>query len=242
MFAVATILQVPGPPSGYEGEVRYSIRAREKRSFHTVLDAKRMISGSSDPVSVVRHVAEENGLRIEMDHPILTGTLTETLSCSFEKDGLLARSLSRRTVGTDGRVVRDEKVDDFLHDAIGLPRATYPEVFLPFILGFFPRDDERRSVYAWINDRFVAKVYVERIGRTTLRTPEGRRIEAEELVMYPDLNDWVALGSLLSRLAKPFAPKYRMWFDVTSPYRVARFEGPYGPPGAPEVVLDRLES
>ncbi len=241
MSAVAKVTQVPGPPVGFEGEVRYAIRAREKRSFHTILDAHRMISRGADPVSVVRHVAEPGGLRVEMDHPILHGTLTESLSCTQGPDGLLARALARRSVQTDGRVVRDEKVEDFLHDEIGLPRATYPEVFLPFLLCYFPRDDDRRSVYAWINDRFVAKVYFERVGRTTIKTASGRSIDVEEAVMYPDLNDWVALGSLLSRLAKPFAPKYRMWFELASPWRVARFEGPYGPPGAPEVVLERLD-
>ena len=56
--------------------------------------------------------------------------------------------------------------------------------------------------------------------------------------MYPDLNDWVPMGAMLSTLARPFLPKYHMWFDETSPHRVVRFEGPYGPPGAPEVLLE----
>jgi hypothetical protein len=56
--------------------------------------------------------------------------------------------------------------------------------------------------------------------------------------MYPDLNDWVPLGAVLTRLAKPLLPKYHMWYERKSPYKLARFEGPYGPPGAPELVLE----
>ena len=59
--------------------------------------------------------------------------------------------------------------------------------------------------------------------------------------MYPDLNDWVPLGSMLTTLAKPLLPKYHMWFEEAAPHRVIRFEGAYGPPGAPELILE-LES
>ncbi len=44
--------------------------------------------------------------------------------------------------------------------------------------------------------------------------------------------------AVLETLAKPLLPKYRMWFEVAKPNRVVRFEGPYGPPGAPEIVLE----
>jgi hypothetical protein len=33
-----------------------------------------------------------------------------------------------------------------------------------------------------------------------------------------------------------------MWFEEAAPYRCLRFEGPYGPPGAPEVVLELAET
>jgi len=39
----------------------------------------------------------------------------------------------------------------------------------------------------------------------------------------------------------PFVPKYRMWFAPKPPHTVLRFEGPYGPPGAPEIVLELVE-
>jgi hypothetical protein len=29
-----------------------------------------------------------------------------------------------------------------------------------------------------------------------------------------------------------------MWFDASAPHRLVRFEGPYGPPGAPEILLE----
>jgi hypothetical protein len=130
-------------------------------------------------------------------------------------------------------------VPDFRHDKLGLPQATYPEVALPFLLAWMPHDGERRSVYAWINDRFIAKVYVE-VERRTSISLGARSHDVVELVMYPDLNDWVPMGALLTRLAKPFLPKYHMWYERPAPHRLMRFEGPYGPPGAPELVLERM--
>jgi hypothetical protein len=43
---------------------------------------------------------------------------------------------------------------------------------------------------------------------------------------------------VITKLAKPLLPRYDMWFETVPPYRVARFEGPFGPPGAPEIVLE----
>ena len=83
----------------------------------------------------------------------------------------------------------------------------------------------------------MARVYCEWKGRQTLDVPAGK-LETVEMSMYPDLNDWVNLGSMINTLAKPFLPKYRMWFEANAPHRVVRFEGPYGPPGAPEIVLE----
>ena len=82
-------------------------------------------------------------------------------------------------------------------------------------------------------------MYVERVHKraTEITVPAGRR-HVFEYIMYPDLNDWVTMGSVLTRLAKPFLPKYRMWFEASAPYRLLRFVGPYGPPGAPEIVLE----
>src|SRR5207248_8634278 len=107
---------------------------------------------------------------------------------------------------------------------------------LPFLLRWQP-PGPKRYFYAWIVDRFVAKVYYE-IGKPVkLDVPAGS-FDAVEAVMYPDLNDWVNLGSGISSLAKPLLPKYRMWFERAAPHRVVKFQGPYGPPGAPEIVLE----
>ena len=114
---------------------------------------------------------------------------------------------------------------------------TYVDVSAPFLLGSLPFDGKSRTIYAWICDRFVAKVYFESRGRSTLTVPAGR-FEAQEVVMYPDLNDWVKMPSILSKLSKPFIPKYHMWYEVAPPHRPLFFEGPHGPPGAPELVLE----
>jgi len=100
-----------------------------------------------------------------------------------------------------------------------LPDGTYPEVALPFLAGWLPLHRERASLFAWINDRFVARMYLEATGTRKLALPCGER-KALEVVMYPDLNDWVHLGPVLTRLARPFLPKYRMAYDVAPPHLV----------------------
>jgi hypothetical protein len=233
-----SVTQIPVPKGGFQGTSHYSIRPREKRAFNSILDAKKIIAAADRPESVVTIRTDGNEVVFEADHrAMLTGTIREEVRYAQSGDGLVLRSLTRQVAQTEGEPARTEVVNDFKHEQIGLPFATYPEVTLPFLLGWFPLDGKRRSVYAWINDRFVAKVYLESVGRTTLSLPVGKR-EAIEVVMYPDLNDWVSLGSVLTRLAKPFIPKYHMWFEPEPPYGLLRFEGPYGPPGAPEIVLE----
>ncbi|HEX3771861.1 MAG TPA: hypothetical protein VHV30_13385, partial [Polyangiaceae bacterium] len=151
--------------------------------------------------------------------------------------GIVMRAMRRQVFDVAGRLVRNEEVPDFRHDALGLPHSTYPEVALPFLLAWLPLDGQRRSVYAWINDRFIAKVYVEVEGRKTIHIG-GTPHETIEVIMYPDLNDWIPMGAMITRMIKPFVPKYKMWYAREAPHRLVRFEGPYGPPGAPEVVLE----
>jgi hypothetical protein len=232
----ADLSHIPAPPAGFAGTARYAIRARDKRDYHGVLDARKILAGMSSNESIV-HLRDDDGtVVLETDHPMFTGRLREQFRYARTGAGLVAESLTREIADEHGDVVRREQVPTYLHGQIGLPHETYPEVALPFLLGWLPLD-KRRSLYAWINDRFVAKLYVERDGKDTLSLPVGRR-EALKVIMYPDLNDWVPLGTVLTRLAKPFIPKYRMWFDATAPHRLVRFEGPYGPPGAPEIVLE----
>jgi hypothetical protein len=232
---------IPSPPPDFAGAFEFSLRPREKRSFNTVLDANKILAGSSNPVSTVRYAEDAGDVVLTMDHPIADGRMREEIRLGRDGQGLVARSLSREVFDASERQVRSEKVPDFRHDELGLPPATYPEVALPFLLGWMPHDGERRSVYAWINDRFIAKVYVEVHARTVM-TIGGRTRDTIELMMYPDLNDWVSLGAVLTRLAKPFLPKYHMWYERKAPHRLVRFEGPYGPPGAPELVLEAREA
>jgi hypothetical protein len=226
---MSDISQIPAPPPGFAREVRYAIRPREKRAFHSVLDAERLLAGGGQ--STVRYAEQGDDILLATDHPIVAGRIREQVVYARGPGGLVARSLTRELTDGGGRALRREEVADYHPAGMGLPHATYPEVTLPFVLGWLPLDGQRRSLYAWINDRFVAKVYVETAGRA------GDRVE---VVMYPDLNDWVRLGSVLRRLAKPFIPKYHMWFETAPPHGLVRFEGPYGPPGAPEIVLERI--
>jgi len=223
---------IPRPPNDFAGTQHYSIRPRERRAFHTVLDAHKMLAQAlaQGAKSEITYARQDEDVVVTMVHPIANGRLKEVVRLVPGGSGLIARSLSREVFDGNGTTVRNEQVPDFRHDELGLPLAAYPEVALPFLLGWMPHDGERRSVYAWINDRFIAKVYIEIEGRTAYDTIE--------VIMYPDLNDWIHLGAMLTRLVKPFAPKYRMWYARQAPHRLVRFEGPYGPPGAPEVVLE----
>lgn len=233
---MAALCHVPAPPPGFAGTARYAIKPRDKRDYHGVLDAKKILATMHSTESVVRLRDEGGAVVLETDHPMFTGRLREQIRYERTAAGLVAESLVREITDDDGAIVRREVVPTYLHARIGMPPETYPEVTLPFILGWMPLDG-RKSLYAWINDRFVAKLYIESGGKGTITTPIGRR-ETVKVVMYPDLNDWISLGSVLTKLAKPFIPKYRMWFDASAPHRLVRFEGPYGPPGAPEILLE----
>jgi hypothetical protein len=235
----ARIMNIPAPPADFAGTTKYSITPREKRAFHTVLDAHKILATTKNPTSEVSYRQAGGEIVVTLDHPIADGRLREEMRLVSQGDGLIMSSMLREMFDANGQTVRHERVADFKHDALGLPSATYPEVALPFLLGWVPLDGTRRSVYAWINDRFIAKVYVEVDGRQTISI-RGASHDTIEVIMYPDLNDWIPLGAVVTRLVKPFVPKYRMWYARQAPYQLVRFEGPYGPPGAPEVVLEIL--
>ncbi|MGH7435058.1 MAG: hypothetical protein ACRENE_05225 [Polyangiaceae bacterium] len=231
---------IPAPPAGFAGSLRFSLRAREKKSFNTVLDAHSLLARTTRPESEAVYADDGDDVVLTMNHPMGEGRMTEVIRLARQGGNLVSRSLTRELFDGSGQLLRKEHVPDFGHAKLGLPQALYPEVALPFLLAWLPLDGQRRSVYAWINDRFIAKVYIEVEKQRASVSIGGRSHEVVELVMYPDLNDWVPMGTLLTKLAKPFLPKYHMWYERSAPHRLVRFEGPYGPPGAPELVLERL--
>jgi len=230
------IQSIPAPPADLPREVEYLARPREKRAFNTVLEATALL-GSGQRLLTVHAERQGEELTIDMRVELAEGHIRESFRATAAGDGLRAHTMIRTVTDRTDVVVREERAR-FSGNILSLPRATYPEVMLPFMLGWFPHDGRRRSLYAWINDRFVARVYFESGKRTRIDLPGGRA-DAIECVMYPDLEDWVRIGSTLAQLAKPFMPKYRMWIEPTSPFTLLRFEGPYGPPGAPEFVIER---
>ncbi len=229
---------IPTPPGDLVRELEYTARPREKRSFNTVLEAAALL-GSGRRLLQVTSTRTAEEVAIEMRIELAEGHIRETFRAAVAPDGLRAHTMLRTVTDRNDAIVREERAE-FSGRILSLPRATYPEVMLPFMLGWFPQDGRRRSLYAWINDRFVARVYFETGKRTKIDLPgfPGGRVEAIECVMYPDLEDWVPIGATLATLAKPFVPKYRMWIEPRSPYTLLRFEGPYGPPGAPEFVIE----
>lgn len=218
---------------------RYAVKPRPTRFFHTALDARDLFT-SREPATLTWTHEGEGDATLALHMPVLGGRFDERCTFALAPAFRPAR-FERALTAEDGKTLREERVD-FASALPRLPEATYPETMLPFLLRGQPLDRERRSLYAWICDRFVAKVYYEVAHERAVTVPAGR-FDTREVVMYPDLNDWVKLGSVLTRLAKPLLPKYHMWFEARAqgPHRLVRFEGPYGPPGAPEIVLELAE-
>lgn len=209
----------------------YRATPHPKPFFKTVLDAKRMFEGARTTVTTK---LEGSTLEIVSAHETPVGRIDETATLDVQR-GVAMHFLDRIQKDTTGKIVREEKID-FSSTAVLLPERTFPEVLLPFVLRGHTLD-ARDFVYSWSVDRFVARVYFEVKRSASITVPAGT-FRTREVVMYPDLNDWVPLGSMLTTLAKPLLPKYHMWFEEAAPHRVIRFEGAYGPPGAPELILE----
>ncbi len=235
-FALPRLRGTAGADGWTEEVTRYRLTPRPKPMFHTILDARRIFAdGATASVTTrVRESAGEGEIAMTLDVRLENGALAfhDHLEC-VRRDGIVGQTLTR-TVGE----ARKEHVD-FSNSPYPFPAATYPDVLIPFAMRGQPLDGQRRALYSWTCDRFCARVYYESKSTTTLSVPAGR-IESVPVIMYPDLNDWVSLGSVLTRLAKPLLPRYEMWFEAAAPHRVVRYEGAFGPPGAPEVVLELL--
>jgi hypothetical protein len=212
---------------------RYVAKPRPKPFFKTVMDAKRIFDGATATITT-----KVDGAAVEIlsHHVTAIGEIRET--ARLDASGELAiRTLTRTQTDKAGKTVREESVD-FTSGAVLLPARSFPEVLLPFVLRGQAFDGTRDYVFSWTNDRFVARVYFEVEKKSVPVTVPAGTFRAHQVVMYPDLNDWVPLGAMLTTLARPLLPKYTMWFEDRAPHRVIRFEGAYGPPGAPEVVLE----
>lgn len=225
---------IPIPPSGFATTTRYSLRARPKRMFHTILDAHRLLDGESH--STLRFEERGSGVELEMIHHIATGRIEERLTLQRNDAVLVSDRLHRQLFDEHGERVRNEEAH-FFREGLGFAQNTYPEVLLPMMLGWLGPARRTRAFYSWINDRFVSRMYAQTGGSETLRLA-GRNVETFQVVMYPDINDYVRVGATLAKMAKAIMPKYHLWFDSRIPHRVVRFEGSYGPPGAPEVIME----
>jgi hypothetical protein len=212
---------------------RYTAKPRPKPFFKTVMDAKRIFDGATATITTK---VVGTSVEIRSHHVTAIGQISEVATLDATST-LVMQTLTRTQCDSSGRTVREESVD-FGSSAVLLPARSFPEVLLPFVLRGQRFDGTRDYVFSWTNDRFVARVYFEVAKRGVKLDVAAGSFRAHEVVMYPDLNDWVPLGSVLTTLAKPLLPKYTMWFEDEAPHRVVRFEGAYGPPGAPEVVLE----
>ena len=216
--------------------MRFQVRPRPHPKFKTLLDQRVLFAqGPGEAIvktQVVPGAAEgQPSLHLEVEQRIGPLHVVDRFTGIRSGDGVRSGRLVRR-LGE----ARKEDVD-FTSGPFPWPPATYPEVLLPFVMRGQRWDQGIRAAYAWTNDRFVARVYYESRGEVTVDVPAGK-IKAHHVWMYPDLNDWVALGSMITKLAKPLLPRYDIWLETAAPHRVVRYEGAYGPPGAPEVVLE----
>jgi hypothetical protein len=222
-------------PSQLPPEERLTYRAtpRTKPKFKSFLDAADLFPTAGSESTVVTRLEGEE-LVLELDHTLLRGRMVEEARFALD-GGIAVQDFTRLGYDTEGNECRREKVD-FLRGPVSLPRATYPEVLLPFLMRALPQEG-MHGAWAWINDRMVARLYIEARGTSKLTVPAGR-FTVREMWMYPDLNDWIALGSIVTKLAKPLLPRYHIWLETGGTHRVVAFEGPYGPPGGPEVRFE----
>ena len=211
----------------------YSAVPRPRPKFKGALSARQLF-GASGGESRVTTRLKADVMELTVRHELAGAPLLEQLKADVQQGVMRPRELLRQLGPTDA-LARDERVR-FDRNPLGLPEACYPEVMLPFLMRGQPLDGQRRSVWSWSNDRFVARVYYEFRKTVSLTVPAGT-FSAALVWMYPDLNDWISLGGVVTRLAKPLLPRYDIWIERGPRRRVLRFEGPYGPPGAPEVVL-----
>lgn len=233
LVGLPRLTAAPGPDGWAEETVHYRVQPHPRPKFHTVMNPREVFASGDGRCSVTTRVRapREGEVALELISRVELGSVL--LEDRFEGvwQGGLAPGKLLRVVGQGRR-----KEIDFLRNPFPLPQATYPEVLLPFLMRAQPRDGERRTLCSWTSDRFVARVYYESRERKVLDGPGGR-IPSTLVWMYPDLNDWISLGSMITKLAKPLLPRYEMWFEDAAPHRVVRFEGAFGPPGAVEIVM-----
>ncbi|MCO4763767.1 MAG: hypothetical protein KC502_19800 [Myxococcales bacterium] len=239
-MATEELFQMPPRQStmgadGWHEEVhRYRATARRKSKFKSALSADHLF-GSEGRTSTVTTRHSDGALELRVQHE-LSGTAMNEVLTATAVNGRIRPDLLTRELDFEGESSRRELVR-FFPEPLGIPAASYPDMMLPFLMRWQPLDGKSRSVWSWTSDRFIARVYYEVRKRETITVPAGK-FETASIWMYPDLNDWIALGGLITKLAKPLLPRYDFWIETAAPHRMVRFEGPYGPPGAPEVVLE----
>lgn len=226
----------------------YRVTPRAKPLYRSVLDARSLFGGpdSRGARSVYEAWSETlAGQTKLMTRSVLhldAGEIEERVRYGSRGGILITERFERDSRNRDGVQVREERID-FHQGPIHFPLDLYPEVYAPFLMRGEPAPPQRRAFHSWISDRMVARVYYElHRKRVSVLVPAGR-FDCSEILMYPDLNDWIPLGNLITTLAKPLLPRYHFWLGLEAPHPVVRFEGAYGPPGAPEVVveLERME-
>lgn len=237
--AVPTLPGAPSADGVCEERLRYRVFPRPKHKFKTTLDATALFAGGAGETQVlVTTRLEPANVRLTVSSELQGVALCDVLDLD-RTPGMVARRLYRTARTAEGVLTREHTVL-FQAPPYVLPKTTYPEVLTPFLMRGQPRQKGRRSLYCWTNDGFCARVYYEDRGVKSVRLKDGSSQRAHEVWMYPDLNDWIAMGGAVTRLAKPMLPRYTMWYGTDELQRLVRFEGPYGPPGAPEVILELI--
>ena len=51
---MTALAHIPAPPPGFAGTARYAIKARDKRDYHGILDARKILATMARHESVVR--------------------------------------------------------------------------------------------------------------------------------------------------------------------------------------------
>ena len=215
------------PPADFAGTTKYSILPREKRAFHTVLDAHKILPATrATPMSEVALLASGDEVVVALDHPIAGGHLREEMRLtSRRRRADDARACRARCLDAGGQIVRRGA-------GPGLPPRHRWACR-------WPRIPRWRCPSCSAGCRSTASGAASTRGSTiassprcTSRSKGGSRIsiggtthDTIEVIMYPDLNDWIPMGAMITRLVKPFVPKYRMWYAAPAAARPHTLRG-----------------
>jgi len=126
---------------------------------------------------------------------------------------------------SSGRKIRTESYD-LSESNPPLPKEmTHPHTLPLALRGMEFKPGLERSFYIWFNPTLVFAVKMAVKGQEEITVPAGT-FRCNRLEIAPDLTDFS--GPIVGQLLKPLIAPYIVWMDAKSPYKIVRYQGPFG--------------